>query len=61
LQDVFVDVLINSLALWQKFSMYNSMNIKNSDQHHFGFGLGTSSPFWVLVTMRSSIQGSAVW
>jgi len=34
-QDVFVDVLINSLALSQKFYM----NIKKSDQHHLGFGL----------------------
>ena len=39
LQNVFVDVLINSLTLWQEFCDDNSMDIKKSDQHHFGFGL----------------------
>ena len=38
-QDVFVDVLINSLALWQEFCLNNSMDIKNSYQHHLGFEL----------------------
>ena len=38
-QDVFVDVLINSLTLWQEFCEDNSMDIKKSDQHHLGFGL----------------------
>jgi len=37
------------------------MDIKKSDQHHLGFGTWTSSSFWILVTMRSSIQGSAFW
>ena len=37
--DVVVDVLINSLALWQKFCVDNSMDIKKSNQHHLGFGL----------------------
>ena len=60
-QDVFIDVLINSLALWQEFCGYNSMDIKKSDQHHLGFGLKHPRLFWVLVTMRSLIQGSAVW
>ena len=36
-QDVFVDVLINSLALWQEFCVGSSMNIRKSDQHHLGF------------------------
>ena len=44
-QDVFVDVLINSLALWQKFCMDNSMDIKKSDQHHLGFELEHPCPF----------------
>ena len=38
-QDVFVDVLINSSALWQEFCVDDSTDIKKRDQHHFGFGL----------------------
>ena len=38
-QDVFVDVLINSLALLHEFCVDNSMEIKKRNQHHLGFGL----------------------
>ena len=38
-QAVFVDVLINSLALWQELCLDNTIDIKKSDQHHLGFGL----------------------
>ena len=38
-QDVFVNVLINSLALRQGLCVNYSMDIKKSDQHHLGFGL----------------------
>ena len=40
----FVDILINSLALWQEFCLDNFMNIKKSDQHHLGFGLENPQP-----------------
>ena len=59
-QDVFVDVLINSLALWQKFCVDNSMDINKRSASPW-FWTGTPSPFWVLMTMRSSIQNSVVW
>ena len=59
-QDVFVDVLINSLALWQELCVDNSIHIKKSDQHHLGLDLNTLV-FWVLEAMHFSIQGSAVW
>ena len=44
-QDVFVDVLINSLALRQELYVDNSMDIKISDQHHLGFELELSRLF----------------
>jgi len=39
-QDVFIDVLINNLALWQKFCLENSMDIKKKKR--------SASPwFWI--------------
>ena len=39
IEKFFVDVLIDGLALWQKFCIDNFMDIKKSDQHHLSFGL----------------------
>ena len=39
LKDVFVNILVNGLALWQEFWMNNSMNIKENNQHNLNFGI----------------------
>ena len=38
-QGIFVDILVNSLALWQEFCMNSFMDIKKSYHHHLGFEL----------------------
>ena len=40
LQDVPVNLLVDGLALWQEFCVHNAPHIKESHQHHLGFGLG---------------------
>ena len=58
LHDLFVDMLVNCLALWQELAVDDAPRIKECDQHDFDFELWLSGFLRPCMATDSSTEGS---